>query len=149
MASVLSGYTDKFCKVYTAALYIVCWSGSVPVFGEKELQYLGRVVSESGNSPQEEHVMNTVNFTKPRSIKQLRGFLETAGWLREYIPRFAEIAAPLTDMIDKKKRFTWSEEAEKAFQKIEELVSKPLELAMPVFLRRFCIQSDASHIVIG
>ncbi|KAG5867376.1 hypothetical protein JTB14_008492 [Gonioctena quinquepunctata] len=69
---------------------------------------LHRIVSEEGNRPQETHILITVEYPIPRSIEQLRGFLGTASWLKEYVPHFAEVAAPLTDLIDVKKRFRWS-----------------------------------------
>ncbi|KAG5867114.1 hypothetical protein JTB14_011103 [Gonioctena quinquepunctata] len=138
MASVLSGYTDNFHlqrvleRLRSPGLWL---SPAKCNFGFAELNYLGRVVSQRGNRPQEEHVMNTVNFTVPRSVKQLRGFLGTAGWLREYIPHFAEISAPLTSLRDIEKKFHWTPEAQGAFEKPTELVSEPLELARQISVK--------------
>ncbi|KAG5861100.1 hypothetical protein JTB14_012836 [Gonioctena quinquepunctata] len=107
----------------------------------------GVVVPRS--KPQEDSVANTRDYPTPKSIRQLRGFLGTAGWLREYIPHFSEVAAPLTDMIDKNRKFKWTAEAENAFQQIKGLVSKPLSLARPDPTRPFCLQTDASYVGIG
>ncbi|KAG5866311.1 hypothetical protein JTB14_026980 [Gonioctena quinquepunctata] len=135
MSSVLSGYTDRSCKVYLDDVIIYSdtledhlshlqrvleilrshglrLSPTKCSFGMSELKYLGQIASESVNRPQEEHVVNTI----PKSVKQLRGFSGTS---------------PLTDLIDMKKRFKWTIEAEAAFHKMKELVSQPLELARP------------------
>ncbi|KAG5874281.1 hypothetical protein JTB14_005713 [Gonioctena quinquepunctata] len=167
MASVLSGYTDTFCKVYLdndsifkfnsgtvdhlqlVRIHGLWLSSSKCRFGMKDLDYLGRVVSTQGNRPQENYVVNILDFPTPKSVRQVREFLGTAGRLREYIPNFSEIASPLTNLIDNSKRFKWTEESDLAYKEIKRLVAGPLELARPDQSKPFSVQADASHLGIG
>lgn len=79
-------------------------------------------------------------------MKQVRAFLGTAGWLREFIPRFSEKAAPLTDLTQGKGKFKWTIEAQEAFEKLKDEASKPLMLARPNPDGLFILQTDASKL---
>ena len=72
-------------------------------FGRKKLDYLSYVATTEGNHPQPEHVRAILEASPLKNRKELRQFRGTCGWLREYIPHFAETAAELTDLLDTKK----------------------------------------------
>ena len=61
-------------------------------FGRTSLHYLGHVVTADGNHLQPEHIRVIQEAQPPRTRNQRRSFLGTCGWLREYVPRFAEVA---------------------------------------------------------
>eukprot|EP00916_Digyalum_oweni_P010959 GHVL01018232.1.p1 GENE.GHVL01018232.1~~GHVL01018232.1.p1 ORF type:complete len:331 (-),score=31.14 GHVL01018232.1:630-1622(-) len=58
-----------------------------------EIPLLGHMVSKCGISPQPERVMAIVKAKRPDSVKTLRAFLGTVGFLRNFVPQFARIAA--------------------------------------------------------
>ena len=68
-------------------------------FGKTKLEYLGHIVTRDGNQAQPEHIQAIKESKPPRTRKELRSFHGTCGWLREYIPHFAIIAALLTDLL--------------------------------------------------
>jgi hypothetical protein len=45
--------------------------------------------------------------------------LGAAGFYRRFIPYFGEMAAPLTKLLCKEKKFEWSPEAENAYVKLK------------------------------
>lgn len=57
------------------------------------------------------------DYPAPTSVRQVRAFLDTAGWLGEFIPRFSEKAAPLTDLISAKRKFKWTPAAQEVFDR--------------------------------
>lgn len=67
-------------------------------------------------------------------------------WLREYVPRFAVLAHPLTSLLSPKKKFTWTPAANDAFRSIKTALTKPLQLERPNFELPFILQTDASKI---
>lgn len=73
----------------------------------------------------------------PRSPRQLRKFLGTAGFCRLWIPGFAEVAAPLYPLTKQNTPFTWGAEQEKAFSKIKQALLQAPGLGLPDVTKPF------------
>lgn len=78
-------------------------------------------------------------------IKQVRTFLDTRGWLREFIPNFAEVAASISDFnkTKVKKKFYWNKSAEQAFQELKRIASQFMSLLRPDNNLQYSLQTDA------
>jgi len=76
-------------------------------------------LSEGVMLPRQETVNKLLNAPPPKTLKQLRAFLELASFYNKYVPNFAVIAAPLTDATKKgnPKEICWNENRERAFQR--------------------------------
>ncbi|KAJ3656460.1 hypothetical protein Zmor_015536 [Zophobas morio] len=118
-------------------------------FGVAEPPYLGHVVGREHNRPQEQHLRQIAAASAPTTRKQLQSFLGLANWVREYVPRFAELSAPMTDLLNSKNRFRWTDEAQRAFDDLKREMGKPLHLHRPDFAKRFVLQTDASGVGIA
>lgn len=115
-------------------------------FGETSLRYLGFLLDEEGNQPDPQYMRKLIEAIRPTNRKQLRRFLGVCNWVREYIPNFAKISAPLSHLTSTKRTFTWSKDAQAAFDAIKAACSKPLRLHRPDFALPFTLQTDASGI---
>jgi hypothetical protein len=146
---VLAGYLRDFCMVYLDDIIVYssdwkthmyhlrlvferlqqfslrCAADKCKLASER-LDYLGHVVTNGGNHPQVVHGLSIRDTPVPKSRRQLRAFLGLAGWVREYIEKFAEIAAPLTDLLSTKRPFRWNEQADDAMKRLKDELSKPL-----------------------
>ncbi|XP_026442923.1 uncharacterized protein LOC113342675 [Papaver somniferum] len=87
-------------------------------FAQKEVRYLGNVISSAGVAVDPEKIETMQQWPKPESLKALRGFLGLTGYYYKFIQNYGKIAAALTNML-KKDSFQWSLLAEKAFQKLK------------------------------
>ena len=82
-------------------------------------------------------------WSRPQSIRALRGFLGLTGYYRKFIADYGTIAAPLTALL-KREVFRWSERAEEEFLQLKQaLISTPL-LQMPNFSKQIMVDCDAS-----
>lgn len=81
----------------------------------------------------------------------MRSILGFFNYYREYVPKFAEIAIPLTELTKKKipNDIPWSEAAEKAFKKLKLLLCETVALHTPDIKKPFVIACDASESGIG
>jgi hypothetical protein len=113
-------------------------------FGVSELPYPGHIVGQDGNRPQDRHLVQIRDAVPPRTKRQLQSFLGLANWLREYVPLYATIAAPLTDLLVAKKTFRWTDAAQKAFDDLKTAIDQPLLLHRPDASREYVLQTDAS-----
>lgn len=115
-------------------------------FARSQLPYLGHVIDAAGNAPETSYLTRLQEQPVPNNKRQLRKFLGICGWIRDYIPRFADIAAPLTDLLGEKQRWHWTTVEQQAFEKIKAEFRRPLKLSRPDFKRGFVLQTDASGI---
>ena len=69
---------------------------------------------------------------------------------RDMWKRRSHILAPLTDLVDKrKKKFTWTSEHQKAFDDTKKVIAKKIILNYPKFDQCFDIHKDASNRQLG
>lgn len=118
-------------------------------FCRKSLKYLGYVISENGLQLDREKIAPILDYPIPTTVKEVRRLIGMAGWYRRFIPNFAEISSPITDLIKKGKKLIWTAEAQLAFDKLKTaLVSAPI-LANPDFGKPFFVQTDASDYAVA
>ena len=76
-------------------------------------------------------------------------FLGMVGYCSDYIPRYADLAAPLNDLKKKDVPWVWGEKEQQAFDALKDaLVSAPV-LAHPDFTKPFRLETDASHYAVS
>jgi hypothetical protein len=74
-------------------------------FLRKEVNYLGRLITEEACRPDPSKVEVIETFLQPRNEKQLKIFLGMIGYYRRFIPRFRKIGAPLHMSLRKDAKF--------------------------------------------
>jgi transposase InsO family protein len=118
-------------------------------FFQKEISFLGHVVSERGMSVQQHKVKSVSDWPVPQTRKHVRSFLGLTGYYRKFIRAYSEIAAPLTDLTRKDKKFEWTAREQKAFDMLKERLSTADVLAHPDPKRPYEVMTDASDFAIS
>jgi hypothetical protein len=83
-------------------------------YNKRSIKFLGHELSEEGFAIEEAKVRDVLSFTRPDSAKTLRSFLGLAAYLSDFIPRFADLTAPLWQLI-KTPVFRWDGSSNNAF----------------------------------
>jgi hypothetical protein len=120
-------------------------------FGQTHVSYLGHIIGNGIVSPMQDKIQAVKEIPIPMTKKQVRAFLGLTGYYRKFIPNYASIAYPLTNLTKKKMSNTvqWSETCQEAFDKLKaSLTSKPIVKA-PDFEKKFYLQTDASQFGLG
>lgn len=119
-------------------------------FCRRQVNYLGYILTEKGVAIDNSRIEPILNYVRPKSVKDIRRLLGLAGFYQKFIKNYSKIVAPISDLLKKgQKKFTWTEEAEEAFQNLKSaLVSAPI-LVNPDFTQPFIIESDASDNALG
>ncbi len=88
---------------------------------------------------------------RPKTKQQVRSFLGLAGYYRKFIPNFAEIAVPITDLTKKGQPnvVRWGDAQERAFQLLKQMLTQAPILRLPDLNRQFIVQADASDTGVG
>jgi hypothetical protein len=117
-------------------------------FGVKEVDYLGHIVSHEGFKVDPNKIKAMMDWTIPKTLKNLRGFLGLTGYYHKFVRHYGRITSPLTTLT-KKDAFSWTPEATKAFEQLKEVMCKALVLTTPEFTKTFIVECDASGNGIG
>lgn len=114
-----------------------------------ELRYLGMIVNRDGINVDPEKVSAILNLKPPSSVKEVRSLLGMVSWYRRFIPDLSTLIAPVAALLKKRTPFSWSEECEKSFRDLKNLLISAPVLSSPRFDLPFTLQTDASGYGLG
>ncbi|KAG7307830.1 hypothetical protein JYU34_006426 [Plutella xylostella] len=124
------------------------------VFGQPEVTFLGFKVSAAGTTPLEEKVQAIQEFPVPKTVKELRRFLGVLNFYRRFIPKAAQLQAPLNEVLAGPKikgshPVHMTPELLKSFEDCKASLSQAALLAHPDPSAELAIASDASDLAVG
>lgn len=88
-------------------------------FWQREIGFLGHVVSDKGVSVDPEKIKSIADWPRPRNASEIRSFLGLANYYRRFVKGFASMASPMTRLTGKDVRFEWSIECEMERDKVK------------------------------
>lgn len=95
------------------------------IFGVKGIDFLGHQLQQGLNGLHEDNVAKIRKAPRLTTKKQqVRSFMGLAGYYRDFIPNFAAVAAPLSELTRKGQpgKVEWGDAQEKAYQTIKVLL---------------------------
>ena len=127
-------------------------------FLKEEIPFLGRFLSAEGTRPIPEYVDGIMNIQAPRNIKELRQLQGRLTWIKAFIgtrmgemlktTSFSHLMEPIL-ATSRNKPFKWSAEADKAFAKIKERMTKPPFISFSDPSLPYILITDASDTALG
>lgn len=97
----------------------------------------------------DENVKLVKIWPKSQNVKYVQSFLGLAGYYRRFIPKFSEIASPMTQLTKRNKTFNWTTTCSESFQKLKDLLIKTPILTFPTTEGHFILDTDESANGIG
>ena len=121
------------------------------VLGTDNVDFIGHRLSEGMKGVKDDNVKKIMDAPRPTTKKQVRSFMGLANYYREYIPNFAAVTAPLTDLVKKGQSniVRWEEAQERAFQTVRQVLSDKPVLHLPDPSKTFILRTDASNEGVG
>lgn len=127
-------------------------------FHRTELDYLGYQILRKGLCMDSKKVAAVMEWQALEMRKQVQNFLGFANFYRQFIPAFARIALPLTDLLRTKgsvmpvkprQCINWTAECQKAFDILKSRFAQEPVLQHPNQNKPFVVQMDASNVAVG
>ncbi|GBM28171.1 Retrovirus-related Pol polyprotein from transposon 17.6 [Araneus ventricosus] len=150
METVLRGLSSKACLVFLGDIIIVgrtfeehlnnlrkvfqrLQNANLKItpkkcrFFQKEVTYLGHVISAEGVKTDPEKIKAVIDWPRPETVHDLRSFLGLCTYYRRFVKSFSTVARPLHKLTEAKSNFNWTEECEKSFSSLKQaLTSSPI-----------------------
>lgn len=133
----------------TAATYGLLFNWKKCQLLKSKVNYLGYEIENGEITPSEEKTNAVRQFPKPANVRAMQGFLGLTGYFRKFVPGYARIARPLTELLKGGVKFHFGKDQEHAFNQLKQILSdKPV-------LRLYCptaeteLHTDASALGFG
>ena len=120
--------------------------------GLEEIEYVGHTVSSKGTHFTREKLQKVIEFTRPKTGKQLRSFLGLANYFRTHVPNHSSRVEPLTRLLDKydpKAVLPWKDIHTAAFKDVQQAINECTMLFFMDTTSPVHLYTDASDIGIG
>ncbi|GFY29442.1 retrovirus-related Pol polyprotein from transposon 412 [Trichonephila clavipes] len=118
-------------------------------FFQKEVNYLGHIISAEGVRTDPEKVSAVKNWKRLENLRELRSFLGLCTYYRKFVRGFSNIAGPLHKLTESKQKFQWTKECEDSFLQLKEALTSSPILIYPQPDKPFILDTDASNESVG
>ena len=93
-------------------------------FMREKVHVLGHVISKEGLKTDDKKIITIKLWVISNNVSELKSFLGTIGYYREFINQFAQVAAPLTKLLRKGTTFNINKEETTSFNNLKECLIK-------------------------
>ncbi|GFR57724.1 Pol polyprotein [Elysia marginata] len=117
------------------------------VVAQTSIEFQGHTLSNGTLTP----IRKQVELTRPSTKKQVRSLMGLFSYYRSFVPDFAALLCPLTDILRKGSpdKIVWSDECERFFSRIKMLIASDPILIIPDMHAEFILRTDASDYGLG
>jgi len=109
---------------------------------------VGHIISKKGIEPDPDTIKHVKDCKPRQTIQQIQAFLGLANYYRKFVRSFADVAAPLTQLLKKTEVFKWGSVQQKAFDTLKERLTTAPILIYPDFSKLMILMTDASNVAI-
>ena len=76
----------------------------------QKVNFLGVVMGQGKIEMEEDKVAEVLNWLVPKTVRDVRKFLDLANYYRQFVKDFAKIAQPLNNLTKKEEKWKWGNE---------------------------------------
>ncbi|CAI7919746.1 unnamed protein product [Closterium sp. NIES-54] len=118
-------------------------------FALKKVQFLGHMVSAQGVHVDPKKIEAVRTWKTPENVKELQQFLGFANYYNRFVPQYAKIAIPLTNLLKKNTPFKWEDVQQQAMEQLKTALTSAPVLILPDPEKDYVIEADASDQAVG
>ncbi|GBM68073.1 Retrovirus-related Pol polyprotein from transposon 297 [Araneus ventricosus] len=93
-------------------------------FLKREIEFLGHKIKDGKLYASPLKIKAVMNFTEPKSTKDIKSYLGLTGYFRKFIPHYSSLAKPLSDLLKKDSNFSFGLKERESFNELKQILSK-------------------------
>ncbi|MES9883969.1 MAG: reverse transcriptase family protein, partial [Sedimenticola sp.] len=109
-----------FTRLKAAGLKLKCSKCSLL---QKEVGFLGHVVTEDGVKPDMSKVRAIQGWPVPKCVRDVRAFLGFGSYYRRFIRNFSTRASPMNRLLEAGRPFMWTDECQESFEDLKSVLT--------------------------
>ena len=114
-------------------------------FFKTHLHYLGHRISADGLEPLPEKSKAIKDLAPTKNVDEACQILGLLGYYRSFVPAFADITLPITNLLKKNTPFMWSKECQLMLDYLKEIFCNKPILQFPDPNKNYILYTDASN----
>ena len=118
-------------------------------FLRSEVKFLGHILTSTGIKPDPEKIETIQNVSRPRNLKELRGFLCLINFYTKFSKNHAAKIVPFLELLKKGVKWSWNDDLERVFNEIKLLISSSVLLNYSEIEKPFYLKTDTSDVALG
>ncbi|XP_062713844.1 uncharacterized protein K02A2.6-like [Aedes albopictus] len=118
-------------------------------FGVTQVKYLGHIISRDGLRTDPEKVRAILQMPPPKNVTELRSFLGAINYYSKFMKEMHLLRKPLDDLLQKDKKWVWTDECQRSFVRFKDLLQSDLMLTHYNPKLQIVVAADASNTGIG
>ena len=118
-------------------------------FFQKEIHYVGHIISGEGILVDPEKVKAIEDWPIPKNAHEVHSFMGLAGYYQRFVEGFSKIAKPITTLQRNGIRYEWTNECDVAFAELKILLTSAPILQVLDMDKYFMVYTDASQQGLG
>ena len=117
----------------------------------ESIVYLGYLIDKDGIRPNPKATELIRDIKEPKNVTEVQMFLGKANYYRKFVPKLADIAHPLYELVKSKGKcpFQWEAEHQTAFDTLKSVLCSGQVMGHPRFEKEFVLDVDASDYALG
>ncbi|GJP37734.1 hypothetical protein CLOM_g22155 [Closterium sp. NIES-68] len=118
-------------------------------FALEKVQILGHIVSAQGVHVDPEKIEAVRMWKTPKNVKELQQFLGFANYYNRFVPQYAKIAAPLTNLLKNNTPYKWEPQHQEGMEQMKQALTSARVLNLRDPERDYVIEADTSDQAVG
>jgi len=127
----------------------LCVKKSKSKFKAKKIKFLNYIIQSEQIEKNSKKTNAVRNWPLSKWVKKVQAFLELRNYYQKFVPNYAKIAEPLTQLMCKDKEWHWNKKQKNAFHTLKKSLSRTAHLRILNSACEKVLKTDASDFAVG
>ncbi len=118
-------------------------------FEAKEIKFLDYIIQSEQIKKNSKKTNAVRNWPPPKQVKEVQAFLRLMNYYQKFVPNYARIAEPLTQLTRKNKRWHWDKKQKNAFHALKGSLNRTAHLRILNSTCKKVLKTNASDFTVG
>ncbi len=118
-------------------------------FKTKKIEFLDYIIQSEQIEKNSKKTNAVRNWPLSKQVKKVQAFLELMNYYWKFVPNYAKIAEPLTQLMRKNKKWHWNKKQENAFHTLKKSLSRTAHLRILNSTCKKVLKTNASNFTVG